>query len=181
MGLRLRHVGNKQARTAYAIDPLHKLVLDMALELLLRRWRHRGIPLSSTMSLYRVYERELRLESSFRIWWDMWCLFDGAARVAFLQGVSPWWIRNLHGTCVGCGIAWWRAKHTHWRNWMNQSGCPATGAGRSMLHPLCLALFWISLFCGTSLTATSEPAPLACSPCLVHLIPGCSHCSALSL
>ena len=62
-------------------------VLDMALELLLRRWRHRGIPLSSTMSLYRLYERELRLESSFRIWWDMWCLFDGAARVAFLQGV----------------------------------------------------------------------------------------------
>ena len=88
MVTRLRRVGSKQVRTASVLDPLHKLVLDTALELLLRRWRHRGLPHSSIMSLYRLYGRELCLESSFCIWWDMWCLFDEAERVVFLQGIS---------------------------------------------------------------------------------------------
>ena len=48
----------------------------------------RDFPIGSILALYRLYERELRLESSFKIWWDVWLIFDGPERVVFLQGLS---------------------------------------------------------------------------------------------
>ena len=88
MGPRLCHVGNKQSFAVLVIDPLHNLVLGLALEILLCKWRRKGFPIGSILALYRLYERELRLESSFKIWWDVWLIFDGPERVVFLQGLS---------------------------------------------------------------------------------------------
>ena len=72
----------------FSIDPTHKLVLDAALEVQLRRWRRMCIPLGSVMDLFRLYSRELSRESAFCIWWNMWSLFGGDDRVDFLQQIS---------------------------------------------------------------------------------------------
>ena len=64
---------------------------------------------------------------------------------------------------------------THWKNWINQSGCSATFSIRSrqfqaynLLRLLCLAWCWVFLHCGMSQTATGEPAPIARLPCPAH-------------
>ena len=82
------HGRNKSAGADYSIDVRHKLVLDVTLDIQLRRWRTMQLPMRSIVDLYRLYEREMSHESAFCNWWSMWCLFEGEDRVDMLRRVS---------------------------------------------------------------------------------------------
>ena len=88
MVCRLGHGPNKIRQHFWPPDSLHRTVLQVSLEIQLRKWRRMDLPLGSIMDLLRFYERIMSVESSFCNWWDMWQHFQPAERLELLRRVS---------------------------------------------------------------------------------------------